>query len=220
MVSTHSRPKAAAIWSMAREWGYTVSTHSRPKAAAASTVNVLCELTMFQHTAARRRLHNFEKVIYIIKLFQHTAARRRLLRLVKRQKAFITFQHTAARRRLPLFSSPLALSVIVSTHSRPKAAACKHRIRQDKIGSFNTQPPEGGCKCIWAIIMVSFRFQHTAARRRLQEYDRVTDQAIEVSTHSRPKAAARTYGRVKSVPAVSTHSRPKAAARYWPQISA
>ena len=172
MVSTHSRPKAAAIWSMAREWGYTVSTHSRPKAAAASTVNVLCELTMFQHTAARRRLHNFEKFIYIIKLFQHTAARRRLLRLVKRQKAFITFQHTAARRRLPsssLLTVPFKLS-------------------------FNTQPPEGGCLYLVLLWLYLSLFQHTAARRRLRASTVFAKTRLGVSTHSRPKAAASASG--------------------------
>ena len=34
---------------------------------------------------------------------------------------------------------------IVSTHSRPKAAAAVHQQQTKKSGSFNTQPPEGGC---------------------------------------------------------------------------
>ena len=54
-------------------------------------------------------------------------------------------------------------------------------------------------------------FQHTAARRRL-EPDGWTGAVAEVSTHSRPKAAAK-FLKVGHAPtAVSTHSRPKAAA--------
>ena len=34
----------------------------------------------------------------------------------------------------------------VSTHSHPKVAASDRRIRRIKITSFNTQPPEGGCR--------------------------------------------------------------------------
>ena len=54
---------------------------------------------------------------------------------------------------------------------------------------FNTQPPEGG----WGVITVGWEllkaFQHTAARRRLVNDDAVLVLAIDVSTHSRPKAA-------------------------------
>ena len=35
---------------------------------------------------------------------------------------------------------------MVSTHSRPKAAARTRNYLQTLIVSFNTQPPEGGCK--------------------------------------------------------------------------
>ena len=56
---------------------------------------------------------------------------------------------------------------------------------------FNTQPPEGGC------VRVS----------RGQQI------AVTVSTHSRPKAAARARSWARTNNAVSTHSRPKAAAQ-------
>ena len=77
------------------------------------------------------------------------------------------FQHTAARRRLLLYASCPSNDWLVSTHSRPKAAA---KVRFEITGrlkvsthsrpkaaafvrdiivaveySFNTQPPEGGC---------------------------------------------------------------------------
>ena len=77
----------------------------------------------------------------------------------------------------------------VSTHSRPKAAATTATGRRVSFGSFNTQPPEGGCFLISrlfrpalvsthsrpkaaestpALFMTQmYLFQHTAARRRL-----------------------------------------------------
>ena len=56
---------------------------------------------------------------------------------------------------------------VVSTHSRPKAAAWRALSHQRNLRCFNTQPPEGGCK--------------GAKKHRCR---------VEVSTHSRPKAAA------------------------------
>ena len=96
------------------------------------------------------------------------------------------FQHTAARRRL--------------LRQTPSATA---------QGCFNTQPPEGGCSKVmlpgWcsgvsthsrpkAAVALScrarwiWRFQHTAARRRLTGCKRSLF-FCWVSTHSRPKAA-------------------------------
>ena len=54
-VSTHSRPKAAALHRAACQDAIDVSTHSRPKAADA-THKLICHDVLFQHTAARRRL--------------------------------------------------------------------------------------------------------------------------------------------------------------------
>ena len=100
------------------------------------------------------------------------------------------FQHTAARRRLPIFGFQNHKQVIVSTHSRPKAAAAasakvsaKSRVSTHSrpkaaavncptpvapVGGFNTQPPEGGCDL----------------------YPELHPLVDQVSTHSRPKAAA------------------------------
>ena len=101
----------------------------------------------------------------------------------------------------------------VSTHSRPKAAATHHNTAQfDKVG-FNTQPPEGGCShqssSVFCCICFNTQppeggcdqgdthgasvtmFQHTAARRRLRIYFSQPAPQGLVSTHSRPKAAAR-----------------------------
>ena len=123
--------------------------------------------------------------------------------------------------------------------------------------SFNTQPPEGGCRFQSAYILIVLRFQHTAARRRLlikkhlaftsQQFQHTAARrrlqhikliliaimrfqhtaarrrlplalatqayaALDVSTHSRPKAAAHDKPEGSLWLNVSTHSRPKAAA--------
>ena len=118
------------------------------------------------------------------------------------------FQHTAARRRLPISSRwdiklcgfntqppeggwdkgiPRFHRSPVSTHSRPKAAG-RFRLFGLCTDCFNTQPPEGGCTGnFWADCVG--QFQHTAARRRLTEQG-IRQYADNVSTHSRPKAAA------------------------------
>ena len=101
--------------------------------------------------------------------------------------------------------------IIVSTHSRPKAAGKRHAPLLRQLDGFNTQPPEGG----WAQwltgpcpapmvsthsrpkaagnVMTLFtrltKFQHTAARRRLVCEPPESQRQKAVSTHSRPKAA-------------------------------
>ena len=121
------------------------------------------------------------------------------------------FQHTAARRRLDRTKH---------TNGTPNC--------------FNTQPPEGGW-CIFAYMNTIPKlfqhtaarrrlaaclfhkrgriwFQHTAARRRLVSSCAHRHRRIQVSTHSRPKAAGpRGFVRVGFLNLVSTHSRPKAA---------
>ena len=146
VVSTHSRPKAAAnVKSITiRKWSgfntqppeggcqseirglmmaHDVSTHSRPKAAACVPSVYAISVFLFQHTAARRRLHHVFVVPDRIVMFQHTAARRRLHWL----------------------------------HGLADAWTC----------SFNTQPPEGGCRHQDLLLCFARVFQHTAARRRL-----------------------------------------------------
>ena len=82
-------------------------------------------------------------------------------------RPFCKFQHTAARRRLRFRLLSHLLFRVVSTHSRPKAAASSlTRPFISRLG-FNTQPPEGGCAVA-------------------ETYNTL----VKVSTHSRPKAAA------------------------------
>ena len=76
-----------------------VSTHSRPKAAAESSM-VLKSSEKFQLTAARRRLHPAFAVALFLSTFQLTAARRRLRIILTTISSSSLFQLTAARRRL------------------------------------------------------------------------------------------------------------------------
>ena len=82
------------------------------------------------------------------------------------------------------------LFIGVSTHSRAKAAAY-----------FFTYPNYG-----W------FKFQHTAARRRLLSDKPQHIKRANVSTHSRAEAAANRYFARWHLGYVSTHSRAEAAA--------
>ena len=98
------------------------------------------------------------------------------------------FQHTAARRRLGGCRQLLDRLMVVSTHSRPKAAGLSRAVA-DATG--------------W--------FQHTAARRRLDHNSGNGCGHNDVSTHSRPKAAGAHARHAACGLGVSTHSRPKAA---------
>ncbi len=78
--------------------------------------------------------------------------------------------------------------------------------------SFNTQPREGGCKAVVKVLLTTLMFQHTAARRRLHTIFLYDTFLINVSTHSRAKAAAKIANMLVYIYGVSTHSRAKAAA--------
>ena len=100
----------------------------------------------FQHTATRRWLQMIFYIFLFHRQFQHTATRRWLPFNQILQRKTTQFQHTATRRWLhfDFFSSGVILKV--STHSHPKVAASKAVLFSRCSFSFNTQPPEGGCK--------------------------------------------------------------------------
>ena len=122
-----------------------VSTHSRPKAAALGywqdCFSVACFNTQPPEGGCQKPLRPF----HLTKLFQHTAARRRLLPTI-----------------LPQWQGKS-----VSTHSRPKAAACNNCILRIKTKVSTHSRPKAAAR-------LSFP---------------ATPSSI-VSTHSRPKAAA------------------------------
>ena len=144
MVSTHSRPKAAAKFNGIPLPFEAVSTHSRPKAAAQVGVRIITT-SRFQHTAARRRLPKMHKTFARNTLFQHTAARRRLQKITQNQSQV----------------KP------VSTHSRPKAAAQEsgHILRRTLFQHTAARRRLHRPLYLDGIPEV---FQHTAARRRLR----------------------------------------------------
>ena len=109
-----------------------------------------------------------------------------------------------------------AIWTVVSTHSRPKAAACAPRWPPAPLPWFQHTAARRRLHAQRTARCFSRTFQHTAARRRLPAHaiDDVGD--VKVSTHSRPKAAARKAPRCVGLLQVSTHSRPKAAAAaFW-----
>ncbi len=144
-----------------------VSTHSRPKAAAFFKFGIVC-MTQFQHTAARRRLRRaaYDQISCVM---------------------VSTHSRPKAAAQTWKFASPV---VMVSTHSRPKAAAISDGSKPCYLPRFNTQPPEGGCEFMGRKLSMEQWFQHTAARRRLPSQVDNLNKWINVSTHSRPKAAA------------------------------
>ena len=81
--------------------------------------------------------------------------------------------------------------VLVSTHSRPKAAG---REQQASITGFldvstHSRPKAAGA--IKADNQTDLTFQHTAARRRLEPFPYILKLELLVSTHSRLKAAGK-----------------------------
>ena len=167
---TAARRRLAAVASPAGQC-YRVSTHSRPKAAGCSGLTWVQAGTMFQHTAARRRLAASAGSATCLRgRFNTQPPEGGWEPYGVTSAKLLTFQHTAARRRLGRPKQPLLKVFRVSTHSRPKAAGCNN-LYPSSLGwaGFNTQPPEGG----WHVQpLPKYRrssFQHTAARRRLDD---------------------------------------------------
>ena len=122
------------------------------------------------------------------------------------------FQHTAARRRL-LLKTFRNVICDKSFNTQPPEGGCPTKLpRHYYAKRFNTQPPEGGCTTPFLLCSSKRWFQHTAARRRLLRCHFYAPNKNNVSTHSRPKAAAHCIFKARNIQTVSTHSRPKAAA--------
>ena len=102
--------------------------------------------------------------------------------------------------------------IFVSTHSRAEAAAFYGEFGTRYVASFNTQPRGGGCVNLYQFTRGDGEFQHTAARRRLQNLFLDLSCGLVVSTHSRAEAAAPANVDLAPDGEVSTHSRAEAAA--------
>ena len=124
--------------------------------------------------------------------FQHTAARRRLgIGIPKSLFRESEFQHTAARRRLePKQNGTTSQKWQVSTHSRPKAAGFSCIICVWRPSCFNTQPPEGGWlqTCSQTFLLLS-GFNTQPPEGGWLPCHLLQERFLNVSTHSRPKAA-------------------------------
>ena len=144
-----------------------VSTHSRPKAAG----------------------RNWRCPHWVTRWFQHTAARRRLAAIPACLPLPTRFQHTAARRRLDVPLTKRAIALLVSTHSRPKAAGTLWTRHSLPPKCFNTQPPEGGWQGAVGKIALGAGFNTQPPEGGW--LGALLPAAIlpPVSTHSRPKAA-------------------------------
>ena len=101
--------------------------------------------------------------------FQLTAARRRLGGFSANGLFGVTFQLTAARRRLDSGQLHNIPFIIISTHSRAKAAGFITAIFRKTLSHFNSQPREGGWASLQQLSVAAYRFQLTAARRRLAD---------------------------------------------------
>ena len=147
--------------------GFIVSTHSRPKAAGSLGWVVAGKVHSFNTQPPEGGWH---------------------AEVLPRPKKSL-FQHTAARRRLESRDDAKNQAGWVSTHSRPKAAGPDQYGNHYRYICFNTQPPEGGWREWGEKWAEFFKFQHTAARRRLDVHSPFCVSEFTVSTHSRPKAA-------------------------------
>ena len=189
---------------------------------------------MFQHTAARRRLVRPTSFLAgrrsVSTHSRPKAAGRTVIRLLPLGGGFNTQppeggwvgrnQHIRGRCGFNTqppeggwinSSSPRFFPEKVSTHSRPKAAGRESGTSVKGRSSFNTQPPEGGWLMVLTVNCIYAWFQHTAARRRLENV------LISAGTDSgfQHTAARRRLGLISgqncTFNPVSTHSRPKAA---------
>ena len=188
LVSTHSRPKAAAIAKSIGHHALKVSTHSRPKAAAVDDLPALIQHFVSTHSRPK------------------AAARQTQL-----PGGAVEFQHTAARRRLPAGQRVPKKVSVVSTHSRPKAAALIRLFFAFFASSFNTQPPEGGCwPCRWRL-PAGRCFNTQPPEGGCRRADAIARRGGSFNTQP-PEGGCATPPLAAPRSVVSTHSRPKAAA--------
>ena len=100
-----------------------VSTHSRPKAAAHRTLCSLSANSGF-NTQPPEGGCSYHDTLKTVRASFNTQPPEGGCNAQSRTVGRgVMFQHTAARRRLPSIQKCKALILLVSTHSRPKAAA-------------------------------------------------------------------------------------------------
>jgi len=166
VVSTHSRPKAAATSTLWTLKFYNVSTHSRPKAAARLRIFAVqpwCVSTHSRPKAAARHACDRHPAFAVSTHSRPKAAAWGRCKRIGRATGFNSqppeggcgkFDGVEVIREVSTHSRPKAAAYhldhhffffAVSTHSRPKAAASRHGVT----------------------VVAILTFQLTAARRRL-----------------------------------------------------
>ena len=142
-----------------------VSTHSRPKAAGTDSAFPLCVITGFNTQPPEGG--------WLPNKCNSTAA------------CVSTHSRPKAAGPTPV-SHPTYR--FVSTHSRPKAAGAAF-FAYVKPNLFQHTAARRRLVGIFLKLLTVVVFQHTAARRRLDPENHGSVVIIDVSTHSRPKAA-------------------------------
>ena len=143
-------------------------------------------------------------------MFQHTAARRRLVFSIY-PLLFFALVSTHSRPKAAVANGKRGgLAIEVSTHSRPKAAA---GAAGKDVMRLMFQHTAARRRLAWGWIkrLSESLFQHTAARRRLRQLhtNRCDQQGFNTQP---PEGGCRKRLYRLSFQQVSTHSRPKAAA--------
>ena len=143
--------------------------------------------------------------------FQHTAARRRLPSgeiLVRPLLPVSTHSRPKAAAAAP---SKIPTHQKVSTHSRPKAAAQSFDLPGHATLGFNTQPPEGGCVAgqVNTCQRVGFNTQPPEGGCSAFVNSKLKSSGFNTQP---PEGGCGGPGRARQHTDVSTHSRPKAAA--------
>ena len=166
-VSTHSRSKAAAVFTIKFNHIIYVSTHSRSKAAAASTPTPAPPIICFNSQPLEGGCS------------------------VKsgRRTAIAKFQLTAARRRLRQARG--AGAAHYRFNSQPLEGGCDPVVITDAFKyPFQLTAARRRLQCTGDRQKMGVQFQLTAARRRLPQRFVRLETLDAVSTHSRSKAAA------------------------------
>ena len=187
-VSTHSRPKAAGACLILSPSGETVSTHSRPKAAGISSNRKSCHHKVSTHSRPKAAGQLRQRLFRVLICFNTQPPEGGWGECAVKYAGMAVSTHSRPKAAGPLGSFTYRRPR-VSTHSRPKAAGRNIRKTILFTACFNTQPPEGGWGACSLSCLLSFAFQHTAARRRLANRLYHGFWRYAVSTHSRPKAA-------------------------------
>ena len=162
-----------------------VSTLSRPKAAA-----------------------DPERLGIIPIRFQHSAARRRL-QTKGSNSSFFSVSTLSRPKAAGTVESPLRSISNVSTLSRPKAAGLSSELKLVCIVVSTLSRPKAAARII-TISSSGIRFQHSAARRRLNPFFRQIQTHCSFNTQP-PEGGCATGCNAASDGWVSTLSRPKAA---------